>query len=564
MYKIKSTCPGCHTCELNCPVAAIHYNGPLYEIDQNTCIGCGTCYELCPTCSIEDTEKLPAAPHAPTELSCDVCVCGGGTGIISAVRAAQAGKKVILVEKAAKLGGNTTMAHGFMAPYTVLHREHGKPDNREQLVEETFRRADGWIGKDMIHAALYGVSDFFDWLCRFPGTREAFVFEDGAEMAGPMAGGGVSYKNRHFESLDNPDPSIGPGWMGTFVIRTLENAIRAQKLDVTILTETAARHLLLDAAGKICGVTCEDPGGIVTIHAGAVVLATGGMGQSDEKLQKYFGFFDFDRTVKRFSVATDTGDAIDMLEELGVKPDRDRMFLSLFGPAHHPWTYCMYRVLAHPTTLVLNRRCERFFDETGNHFMSRMYANSLPGGDVWGITTDEAIDALIADYKKHPQFGDDPSVYDNTRPELEREVRDPGCPTVKADTLEELAKLIGYDPEKLTAAVRHYNELCKSGIDTEFGKAAEYLRSLECGPYYAVYGMRFSEGAFGGLLVDTQCRVCRTDGAVIPGLYGVGDATSAMHRQTVLAPISELTWAVASAYISGGSCVEYLDNLQEV
>ena len=63
----------------------------------------------------------------------------------------------------------------------------------------------------------------------------------------------------------------------------------------------------------------------------------------------------------------------------------------------------------------------------------------------------------------------------------------------------------------------------------------------------------------GGLMVDGQCRVLRNDGTPIPGLYGVGDATSAMHRKGKLAVISELTWAVASAYTSGRNAVDYLD-----
>ena len=79
------------------------------------------------------------------------------------------------------------------------------------------------------------------------------------------------------------------------------------------------------------------------------------------------------------------------------------------------------------------------------------------------------------------------------------------------------------------------------------------------GPFYAVYAQRFSEAAMGGLMVNAECQVLRNDGTVIPGLYGVGDATSAMHRREKLAVISELTWAVASAYTSGGNAVDYLD-----
>ena len=62
-------------------------------------------------------------------------------------------------------------------------------------------------------------------------------------------------------------------------------------------------------------------------------------------------------------------------------------------------------------------------------------------------------------------------------------------------------------------------------------------------------------------MVDGQCRVLRNDGSYIPGLYGVGDATSAMHRRGKLAVISELTWAMASSYTSGGNAAAYTDTL---
>ena len=54
-------------------------------------------------------------------------------------------------------------------------------------------------------------------------------------------------------------------------------------------------------------------------------------------------------------------------------------------------------------------------------------------------------------------------------------------------------------------------------------------------------------------------QVLRNDGTVIPGLYGVGDATSAMHRREKLAVISELTWAVASAYRSAVHAVNEME-----
>ncbi len=137
----------------------------------------------------------------------------------------------------------------------------------------------------------------------------------------------------------------------------------------------------------------------------------------------------------------------------------------------------------------------------------------------------------------------------------------PKPPVYKADTIEELAVKVGMNPVKLRATVDRYNGFCEKGTDDDFNKPKQNLVGIEAaGPYYAIYGQRFSEGAFGGLRINTKAEVTRADGSVIPGLYGVGDATSSMHRQGELAPISELTWATATSYISGGNAVEYINN----
>lgn len=52
-------------------------------------------------------------------------VCGGGTGLVTAIKAAQLGKKVILLEKAGRVGGNTDIAHGFFPVYSKVHAEQG-------------------------------------------------------------------------------------------------------------------------------------------------------------------------------------------------------------------------------------------------------------------------------------------------------------------------------------------------------------------------------------------------------------------------------------------------------
>ena len=568
MYRIKSTCVCCHNCEMECPMGAIHYagkmKGPQYEIDPDKCVECGLCEKLCHTCSIvNDEEAKPVKVRKDIIKSCDVVVCGGGTGLIAAVRAAQQGKRVILLEKSAKLGGNTDYAHMFFPVYTNWHEKAGLEDVREEAVEEYWNRSGKRLDKEVVKSAVYGCGEFFDWLTTFPGTEDAFEIKPmGSVLAvGPIYSSGIiNFPKRMYENLLCRDQAIGPGWGGTFMKYEMLQAIREQKLWVEILTSHTASQLLTDEKGAITGVLAKSPEGEVKINAKAVILATGGMGRSDEKLEKYFNFFDCETPIHRFSVPGDTGDAIDLLQGLGVEPPEERMSVSIFGPAHHPYSYCLYRVMEHPACLLLNLNGKRWQNEENGLMGGRFHIAKQPEEISWGIFDQAGIDEIVAGYISDPAMSDEAWIYERYQIDLEEEIALPHAPVRRAESLEELARQIKVPVDAFMETVRTYNTYCNNGKDETFGKSAENLRSIGSeGPYYAIYGQRFSEAAFGGVRVNAKCEVTREDGTSIPGLYGVGDATSAMHIKGELAVISELTWATASAYLSGENAVRYID-----
>jgi len=532
---------------------AIYFDGPKYQIDSELCVDCGLCERLCPTCSVYDvTEKPISVTHGKIIRECDVCVCGGGSGLVAAVKAAQLGKKIILLEKAKRVGGNTDIAHAFFPVYSKIHHENGVEDLRENAVRDLSARTGGVIGEDLMRTAVYGCTEFVDWLVDFPNAREFFTFERLGQKrsVGPVYGPAVFGFPKRIENRLSKDPSIGPGWMGSFVKKTMLEAIPAQKLDVEILLNHAARRLITNETGNITGVLAQDPGGETEIRCKAVILATGGYGGSDEKLQKYFGFFDVERPLMRFSIPSNTGDAIDMLQGMGVEPDPERMFISTFGPAHHPYSYCLYRALDHPTTLHVNLNGKRWADESIGLMGGAAHIKGSPGEVSWGVYTQKNIDDIMSAFLNDPSLADEYDCYECYQEDLDKEAGYLKPPVVKAETLWELASKLDIDPSSLTKTVEDYNRFCLEGKDEEFGKSPDFLVPREQGPYYAVYGQLFSECSAGGLMVDDKCRVLRNDKTPIPGLYAAGDATSAMHRRGELAVISELTWAMASSYRS--------------
>ncbi len=568
MYQInQQSCVCCHNCAMECPMQAIQYLGSKYQIDPEKCVECGLCARVCHTCSIHDVDNPePIVAHEPVQKEADVVVCGGGSGIVAAVRAAQAGKKVILVEKADKLGGNTDYAHAYFPVYTKWHEKAGMVDAREQAVEHYLTVTDHVLDEDVVRTAVYGCGEFFDWLCTFGTAEEVYrlVNLGDADAHGPIYGPGLlDFPNRIRDNLLCRDDAIGPGWGGTYVKYTMLEAIRDQKLNVEILTGTAAKHLQLND-GRITGLICEDRGGEVHIKTPAVILATGGFGKSDEKIREFAPwFFEGKTDIHRFSVPTDTGDGIDMLRELGVEPNPDRMFISMFGPKHHPYSNVLADIALEPDMPQFNLNGQRWINEADGLFgMTAVIANQ-PAELSWAIQSRDAIAAIADRFIKNPAFASKAYLYETWEAELEEEAALPVNPPVRrAGTLEELAEACGMPVDTFLETVRSYNEASASGEDKDFGKPAQFLTPIgENGPYYAILGTRFSEASLGGLMVDGKCRVLRNDGTFIPGLYGVGDATSAMHRKGQLAVISELTWAMASAYTSGSEAAAYTETL---
>ena len=93
----------------------------------------------------------------------------------------------------------------------------------------------------------------------------------------------------------------------------------------------------------------------------------------------------------------------------------------------------------------------------------------------------------------------------------------------KGETVEELAEKLGMDPAVLAGTVDAYNACVESGVDVDFGKAAENLKPYAEGPFYAVEMKNVTFGTVGGLDVDTNIRVLKADHKTpFEGFYAIG------------------------------------------
>jgi L-aspartate oxidase len=210
----------------------------------------------------------------------DVLVLGAGAaGAATAVTAAAAGRRVIVALKGHLGDGSTAWAQGGLA--AVLDPR----DSPAAHVADTLAAGAGLCDELAVRALVAGAPAAIGWLRRL-GAR--FDAPDGTP-AGPN---GVLALTREGGHRYDRVVHAGGDASGAEVSRVLARALRADPR-VTILERHVGLDLLVDSDGQVVGGRLgrlgrrADAGRdadtideVVEVHARAVVLATGGLGQA--------------------------------------------------------------------------------------------------------------------------------------------------------------------------------------------------------------------------------------------------------------------------------------------
>lgn len=91
----------------------------------------------------------------------------------------------------------------------------------------------------------------------------------------------------------------------------------------------------------------------------------------------------------------------------------------------------------------------------------------------------------------------------------------------KENTIEDLAKDVGIDPEELKKTVDRYNELCEKGKDEDFGKNPKNMIKIEA-PYYILRMPEICTDGYTGAKINEHAQVLDGNDNPIPGLYAAG------------------------------------------
>lgn len=212
--------------------------------------------------------------------------------------------------------------------------------------------------------------------------------------------------------------------------------------------------------------------------------------------------------------------------------------------------------LSLPHLMMVDANGKRFADESGAYMEigERMYQRNRETGG-------KAIPAFVIFDKRNR----DRYPWGNAAPGTTPKKWLESGYMKKADTLPELAMLCGINVLGLLAEVERFNGFCRTGVDKDYARGSRVfdqshgdptvkpnpnLGSIEQGPFYAVAMYPGDVGTAGGVVADEYARVVNQEGAVIPGLYAVGNSTASVFGRTYPAAGASIGASFTFAFIA--------------
>lgn len=201
-----------------------------------------------------------------------VIIVGGGlAGLTAAVEAHNNGGQVILIEKEKNIGGNS-----MKATSGINAVEPSTGDTRELFIEDTLKSGAGICREDLVTKLVDESRSALDWLI------EESKEEDGnpsLDLSAASRCGGHSHGRTH---RCPPAPNGHPVPVGFKLVNTLKKKVLSFS-DVQVITNARVLSLLTKSGGVVgVEILKKDPKTEQEtkeiIHAGAVVLTSGGFG----------------------------------------------------------------------------------------------------------------------------------------------------------------------------------------------------------------------------------------------------------------------------------------------
>ena len=419
--------------------------------------------------------------------SCDIVVIGaGGAGLSAAVAAAETdgSMKIVVLEKQGIVGGNTNYSTGGInAAETDIQKGLGIEDSKKLFYDDTMKGGKYENIPSLVENFVEHAPITISWLTGL-----------GADLTDVGLMGGSSVKRTH---RPKGGTAIGPHLM-----KVLKEATSNKTIEIRTLNKVTG--LLSAVDGSVTGVKVQNAdGSTYTLTAKAVIIATGGFGANLDMVTSLQPSLSGFATLNHPGA---TGDAFSWVTAIGGAT------IQMANIQIHPTAEATNHILITEAVrgngaILVNHESKRFCNE--------MDTRDVVSAAILAQTQGEAF--LIFDKNVRKSLA---AIETYANQHLLSE----------GATIAELADAVGIPADVLTEALSRYNDQQKAGIDEDFGRSAtEMTASLETAPYYAVCVTPAIHHTMGGLSVNTDTQVLRTDGTPIPGLYAAGEVTGGLH-----------------------------------
>lgn len=489
------------------------------------------------------SKKAPKPDMAPglVKETGDVVVIGaGGAGVSAAVAAAQAGKNVIVIEKAHFIGGNTSVAGGgYNAADPALESKHEMTAGQKKIVEDLIA--------DKVRSPLHqeiidklktqwdaykksGKTGLFDspelhalqtWqggdyiadlnlvykLCKMAPETQKLLADMGLKWDDYTTQYvGALWPRSHKASNYN----AGVGFIDTYL-----SVIEREKLPVKFILQTEATDLIVEN-GAVVGVKGHGRDGkTYEIRANnGVVIATGGFAGNVEMHMKYDTVWGgkLGPNVPTSNISGIDGKGILMAEKIGAATI-DMGLIQLL-PTCDAKTGSTSTKMASGTCIYVNKDGKRFVNELGRRDVLAKAALAQPDGMFFVISCESTN--FVKDGRN--MYGI------RVKDLLDRKQ------VYSGETLEELAKNAGINPANLVKTVEAWQQFCKDLKGDPFGRfTCDAEAQLPKGPWYATPMSPAAHHTMGGLKINADTQVLDKAGTPIPGLYAAGEVTGGIH-----------------------------------
>ena len=417
------------------------------------------------------------------EFTVPVLVIGAGAcGCIAALAAQDAGAGVLLVEQDDRPMGSTGMSLGLVcAAGTRAQAEHGIEDSADRFFADILETTKGQTDPVLARAIADNAGPTLDWMA------EAHGLPWEVDMGFRPAYGNSTFRVHGWR-----------GHGGQDMVHLLHARVEDAGIDVLLGARLIAVHA--DPGGRVRGVSLQRPdGAIEKVGCEALVLACGGFAANRELVA---------RNMPEMAAARNNGHEGSQGTGLWVGEQLGAAFGDM-------GSYQGYAMLTEPQGIsvppgvpitggiLVNIEGERFTDETADIAGMALPVMAQPGDHVW-VIYDERIERL-ADYI----------------PEMQALLELKAAK--QADTIAGLAAAIGV-PEAALAAT-----LAEAHAAQAEGRADAQGRTWgtdvpPVSPYRALKVVGAIYHTQGGLQIDGQARVLRTDGSALPNLLAGGGA----------------------------------------